>query len=59
MPVSMCHACGCDYRWQWEEAFDKFGFGNGDGQVETDTVADMLIRHGYEVETSSWGCATP
>jgi hypothetical protein len=37
------------------EAFDKFGFGDGDGLVMTSSVADILIEAGYAVETEHWG----
>lgn len=29
-------------QWEWEEAFDKYGFGDGDGLVMTDEVVDLL-----------------
>lgn len=35
MPISECDNCGGSYEWQWEEAFNKFGLNNGDGQIET------------------------
>ena len=34
--------------WGWEEAFDKFGFEDGDGVVHTELVADFLTKKGYE-----------
>ena len=40
--------------WNWEEAFDKFGFDDGDGLVLTDKVAFYLEELGFEVTTSSW-----
>ncbi len=55
MPVSTCNSCGGHYRWQWEEAFDKFGFGDGEAQVETDTVVAVLENAGYVVEANPWG----
>ncbi len=55
MPVSECHCCGGEYRWKWEEAFEKFGFGDGDGQIETGTVEAVLTAAGYEVESDTWG----
>ena len=42
--------------WDWEEAFEKFGFDDGDGWNGTDLVADFLRRHGYTVECNQWGC---
>lgn len=41
--------------WQWEEAFDKFGFNDGDGVVMTEVVADALRKAGLAVTTSAWG----
>ena len=41
--------------WSWEDAFDKFGFEDGDGEVMTDTVAAALCAHGYLVTTQVWG----
>ena len=55
MPTDECHTCGGDYSWSWEEAFDKFGFGDGDGQVETWQVVAVLTDAGYEVESEVWG----
>jgi len=49
MPMSECENCGNTYEWQWSEAFDKFGFNDGDGLVETPTVATVLRKAGYEV----------
>lgn len=50
-----CPTCGHTHHWSWEEAFDKFGFGDGDDLVMTETVAQALRRHGYEVRTMHWG----
>jgi len=55
MPITTCTNCGGDFHWTWEEAFDKFGFGDGDGQVETDTVIMALESEGYRVEAHPWG----
>ena len=41
--------------WEWEEAFDKFGFGDGDGWNGTDIVADFIESLGYGVERDYWG----
>ena len=41
--------------WAWEEAFDKFGFGDGDGLVMTWDVAAALEHAGYTVECDEWG----
>jgi hypothetical protein len=43
------------HHWSWEDAFDKFGFGDGDDLVMTEIVAQALRRHGYDVETMHWG----
>lgn len=55
MATSYCDNCGNTFHWNWEEAFDKFGFGDGDGQVETWQVHAALKRGGYEVEEYTWG----
>lgn len=49
MPVTECETCNGRYWWRWEEAFDKFGFNDGDGQVMTEAVADVLRSAGYVV----------
>ena len=43
--------------WSWREAFDKFGFQDGDGWNGTDIVADY-IEETFNVVTQrdSWGC---
>lgn len=41
--------------WSWEEAFDKFGFEDGDGLVMTDVVVDVLHDAGYNVSAEPWG----
>ena len=50
-----CESCGTSNEWTWTEAFDKFGFGDGDGLVMTDSVAGVLTDVGYAVETAKWG----
>ena len=42
--------------WTWEEAFDKFGFDDGDGWNGTHLVVDAIESLGYECDTDSWGC---
>lgn len=42
--------------WQWEEAFDKFGFGDGDRWNGTHEVVGEIESLGYECETEHWGC---
>jgi len=41
--------------WQWEEAFDKFGFSDGDGWNGTHEVEGEIESLGYECETEHWG----
>lgn len=50
-----CPTCGHPHQWIWEDAFCKFGFGDGDGLVMTESVAEALRRHGYTVTTFHWG----
>jgi hypothetical protein len=44
-----------EIEWEWEEAFDKFGFGDGDGWNGTDIVADFIESLGYNAERDYWG----
>lgn len=55
MATSECDYCGNEFYWNWEEAFDKFGFNDGDGQIETWQVEDVLIDAGYTVKKLKWG----
>ncbi|WAC11892.1 hypothetical protein [Dyadobacter pollutisoli] len=55
MPITKCNICGGTIQWNWEEAFCKFGFSDGDGQIETYTVEDTLTEAGYEVVVQDWG----
>jgi len=55
MPISECNTCGGQIQWYWEEAFSKFGFMDGDGQVETENVAEGLRHAGYDVTVTEWG----
>lgn len=55
MPIEKCRVCGGAYQWSWTEAFDKFGFGDGDGQIETHQVQEMLEAAGYAVNADTWG----
>lgn len=42
--------------WEWEEAFDKFGFGDGDGPNFTADVASAIqCKFGYVCEVDTWG----
>ena len=56
MSITICPTCGNTQTWRWEEAFDKFGFGDGDGLVMTDAVAAALRAAGYDVTVTAWGC---
>ena len=42
--------------WEWEEAFSKFGFGDGDGWNGTHEVVGEIESLGYECDTENWGC---
>lgn len=55
MSMCICPTCGTDFYWEWEEAFNKFGFGDGDALVMTDLVAKVLREAGYEVTVERWG----
>jgi hypothetical protein len=55
VPNSTCHTCGGDYAWTWQEAFNKFGFGDGEHQVMTETVAKVLRAAGYTISVEPWG----
>lgn len=55
MSTSRCRHCGADHQWSWEEAFDKFGFEDGDGLVMTEAVAGALRKGGYDVTVEAWG----
>lgn len=41
--------------WEWDEAFEKFGFGDGDEANFTHIVANYLDSLGYEVDADHWG----
>ena len=56
MPDSQCDNCGGHFSWRWEEAFDKFGFKDGDGQIETWQIVKALEYAGYVAEEHTWGC---
>lgn len=56
MVSTTCLSCGGTLHWDWTESFAKFGFNDGDGQIETWQVEDVLIASGYEVMVDQWGC---
>lgn len=41
--------------WEWEEAFSKFGFGDGDMWNGTHEVEGEIESLGYDVECDTWG----
>lgn len=55
MSFSTCPTCINTVHWSWEEAFDKFGFGDGEGLIMTETVADALRARDYIVQVRPWG----
>ena len=55
MPVTKCPHCFGDYYWSWEDAFLKFGFGDGEAVVMTQAVAEVLRKAGYAVNVVPWG----
>ena len=56
MSITHCPTCHVEHRWSWTEAFDKFGFDDGDGIVMTEHVARVLRAAGYTAEQHAWGC---
>lgn len=55
MPITECELCGNRANWRWEEAFDKFGFNDGDGDVRTKDVFNVLQEAGYTPTETRWG----
>ncbi len=55
MVCTTCDNCGGTLHWDWTEAFAKFGFGDGDGQVETWQVEAVLVEAGYDIKVEEWG----
>lgn len=55
MVCTTCDNCGGALHWDWTEAFAKFGFRDGDGQVETWQVEAVLVEAGYTVLVEDWG----
>ena len=56
MSTTTCPNCGTTCHWSWEDAFAKFGFGDGDGLVMTEHVANALRQAEYAVTVEPWGC---
>lgn len=50
-----CTSCGAIVRWRWQEAFDKFGYDDGDGHVGTPEVMAVLETAGYRCKAHAWG----
>jgi hypothetical protein len=59
MVTTICNTCGGELHWNWPEAFDRYGFGYGYGDIETWQVADVLTQAGYEVQVEEFGPANP
>ena len=57
MPIDTCDCCGGEIAWNWAEAFEKFGFNDGDGQIMTHVVRDVLTEAGFTVQDTQWGLA--
>lgn len=55
MSTVTCHTCGVCQSWSWTEAFDKFGFNDGDGIILTHKVVGVLRAAGYEADAQPWG----
>ena len=55
MSITRCKHCGYEHSWSWTDAFDKFGFDDGDGLVMTEAVVTVLGAAGYAVSSSMWG----
>ena len=55
MSITTCPTCCRDFDWDWEDAFKKFGFEDGDGIIMTEHVARVLRDAGYDVTVEAWG----
>ena len=54
MSTVSCHTCGVCQSWSWTEAFDKFGFNDGDGIILTHKVVAVLRDAGYDAHAEPW-----
>ena len=54
MSITHCPTCCQETTWSWTDAFDKFGFNDGDGLIMTEHVAETLTKAGYTVSTQTW-----
>ncbi len=52
MEHGRCETCG--NRYHWHHAFAKFGYDDGDGDVQTPLIASILEKAGYAVKYSRW-----
>ncbi|MBT3011750.1 MAG: hypothetical protein KME41_08505 [Candidatus Thiodiazotropha sp. (ex Lucina pensylvanica)] len=48
-----CPTCG--NRYHWHHAFAKFGYDDGDGDIQTPEIASILEDDGYNVTYASYG----
>lgn len=55
MSPVICDTCGACQSWSWTEAFDKFGFNDGDGIIMTHKVVGVLRDAGYKADVEPWG----
>jgi hypothetical protein len=44
-----------DGQVKWVDAFDKYGYEDGDGTIHTPAIAEFLESKGYQVEYESYG----
>lgn len=49
------HTFECLYGFSWEDAFNKFGYADGD-ECLTFLVVNALSDAGYVAEKTAWGC---
>lgn len=52
MTDTRCKHCG--NLFHWHNAFSKFGYNDGDGDVQTPLIAQALEHAGYSVKYSRW-----
>jgi len=55
MAKGLCNACGHIITWNCEDAFSKFGFGDGAVAHFTEQVVNVLEAAGYTVHSKPWG----
>ncbi len=59
MSRTTCKNCGAVVKRRWEEAFDKFGYDDGDGEIGTSGVVAVLEAAGYRCTIFSWHLHNP